>query len=108
MVTTISRETSERFRLAQPIPMEALALERDQLFAALKRFQEALEDIAAFPCASDLPLCHNPGCASCRAARALARPATGGEPSHPVCPPNSPLILPGPGGEVAPKDLFFR
>jgi hypothetical protein len=35
---------------------------------------EALQEIAALPCASDLPLCHHPHCASCRARRALAGP----------------------------------
>jgi len=72
MVTTTPEETSELFNLTEPLFPEDLPQGADQLQTTVKRFREALEDIAAFPCASDLPLCHNPGCASCRARRALA------------------------------------
>jgi hypothetical protein len=67
--------TSEETQLA----VEDLQQGGDQILATMKRFMEALEDIAALPCASDLPLCHNPGCASCRARRALAGPVPGGD-----------------------------
>jgi len=60
--------TSEETQLA----LEDLQQGGDQLLVTMKRFIEALEGIAALPCASDLPLCHNHGCASCRARRALA------------------------------------
>jgi hypothetical protein len=43
----------------------------DQHQAPVKRFRDVLENIAALPCLSDLPLCHNPGCASRQARRAF-------------------------------------
>jgi hypothetical protein len=72
MIATTLKEAFEPLNRAEPLTLEGLSQDRDQLLTAVKRFMEALEDIAAFPCASDLPLCHNPGCASCRARRALA------------------------------------
>jgi hypothetical protein len=72
--------------------VEGLILDQQQLLAALGRFQEALEEIAAFPCASDLPLCHNPGCAACRAARALAGPTADDKRSHPIGPADKPVL----------------
>jgi hypothetical protein len=65
--------TSEDTQLA----LEDLQHAGDQLLATLTRYEEALEAIAALPCASDLPLCHHPGCASCRAREALDLPASG-------------------------------
>jgi hypothetical protein len=79
MITTAPEETLEQFHLVPPLTLEDLEREGHRLLTSLKHFMEALEEIATFPCASDLPLCHNPGCASCRARRALADPAAGGE-----------------------------
>jgi hypothetical protein len=86
MVTTTPEETSELIDLAKPLILEGLQQGGDQLLTVVRRLMEALEDIAALPCASDLPLCHNPGCASCRARRALAFPEPGGEWVDLVCP----------------------
>lgn len=71
MITSVPEETSEPFYLNPSLTLEDLECEEHRLLTTLKHFMEALEDVAALPCASDLPLCHNPGCASCRARRAL-------------------------------------
>ncbi len=72
MVTTAPEATSERFHLVPPLALEDMEHEGHRLLPILKHFMEALEEVATLPCASDLPLCRNPGCASCRARRALA------------------------------------
>jgi hypothetical protein len=92
MVVITSEET-------QPA-LEDLQQGRNQLLTAMKRFLEALQDIAALPCASDLPLCHNPGCASCRARRALAFSGAGGEWVHRAHPPSG-TIRSSPGRKPA-------
>jgi hypothetical protein len=72
MVTTAPEETSDRFDIIHALAPEDREHEGSRLRTTVKRFMDALQEIAALPCASDLPLCHNPGCASCRARRALA------------------------------------
>lgn len=74
MIATTPEENSEHLQRVPLLTLEDLEREGNRLLTTVKHFMEALEDIAALPCASDLPLCHNPGCASCRARRALADP----------------------------------
>lgn len=78
MITTVPEQTAEQLHGSPPLTLEDVGHEGHRLLATLTHLMEALEEIAALPCASDLPPCHNPGCASCRARRALANPAIDG------------------------------